>query len=181
MRNGEHCSGWYRSEPEPSGPSSLPWGFCGPCSSVDQQDSPSTTGRQPGAPCLQTHWPWPLVVGRTPLPSYRGKQEGVLWPPLDLASLNTKGSWPQPSPEKASHFKFLLIPVQVLLNVIKITKVTACNFNVLYQQILQKKSPGHPIDHLSRYNKAFQDMSFNQKDNGMNILFMMGHLVMNFF
>lgn len=129
---------------------------------------------------MQARRPRPLIVGRMPLPSYRGKQEHVLWP-LDLASLNTKGSWPQPSPEEASHFKFLLIPVQVLLNVIKITKVAACNFNVLYQQILQEKSPGHPIDHLSRYNKTFQDMSFNQKDNEMNILFMMGHLVMNFF
>lgn len=104
-----------------------------------------------------------------PLPSYRGKQERVLWL-LDLASLNTKGSWPQPFPEEALHCKLLLIPVKALLNVIKITKVAACNFNVLYQQILQEKSPGRPIDHLSSYNKAFQVMSFNQKDNEMNIL-----------
>lgn len=65
--------------------------------------------------------------------------------------------------------------------VIKIAWVASCDFNVLYQQVLQEKSPqASPLIILSRYNKAFQDMSFNQKENEMNISFMMGHLVMNF-
>ena len=65
--------------------------------------------------------------------------------------------------------------------IIKITWVALCNFNVLYQQILQEKSPqASPLIILSRYNKAFQDMTFNQKENEMNISFMMGHLVRNF-
>lgn len=39
----------------------------------------------------------------------------------DLTSLNTKGAWLQPFPEEAFHFKFLPIPVKLLLMIIKIT------------------------------------------------------------
>lgn len=59
----------------------------------------------------------------------------------DLAALNSKGPQLQPFPEEESHFEFLPILVKILLMVIKITWVVSCKFNVLYQQILQEKSP----------------------------------------
>lgn len=100
----------------------------------------------------------------------------------DPASLNTKGTWPQPFPEEAFHFKFLPIAVKIILMMIKITWVASCNFNVLHQQILQEKSPqASPLIILSRHNKAFKDKSFNQEENEINISFMEGHLVRNFF
>lgn len=121
------------------------------------------------------------VYGEKVSASSRDRWSSVL-ERLDLASLNTKGTCLQPFPEESLHFKFLPIPVKILLMIIKITRVASCNFNVLYQQILQEKSPqAAPLIILSRYNKAFQDMSFNQKENEMNISFMMGCLVRNFF
>lgn len=150
----------------------------GPCLYIALHDSLDTVRRWPGALCLADLLTMAPDYGQ----NFSVQQQGwveecprAVWPCLlEYWRL-------QPFPEEAFHFKFLPIPVKILLMIIKITWVASCNFNVLYQQILQEKSPqASPLIILSRYNKAFQDMTFNQKENEMNISFMMGHLVRNF-
>lgn len=114
--------------------------FCQLCSSVDQQDCPRAAGNGQSLLFTDPADHGPRLWGECLCPAVRANRSmpcGFL-----TGLLEHQRQCPQPFPEEALHFKLLLIPVKVLLNVIKITKVAACNFNVLYQPILQEKSPG---------------------------------------